>query len=151
LRAEARDICERRIGQTRGGNQIDPARQAKNSNNFLTISRVGALVDGGSRILGLPPDAAGMGALRKSDPRKVQLAILLRAHTTVSNAWIAEGLAMGHPGSASRSVSAGRSTKETLKSTEKIGKMLKCVLWYHSRFPPGLAQRLRGWLNDPDG
>ena len=58
----------------------------------------------------------------------VQLANLLRTHTTVSNAWIAERLAMGHPGSVSRSVSTGRSTKETLKSTEKIGKMLKCVL-----------------------
>jgi hypothetical protein len=46
----------------------------------------------------------------------------------VSNPWIAERLAMGHPGSVSRSVSVGRSTKETLKSTEKIGEMLKCVL-----------------------
>jgi len=88
-----------------------------------------AVADG---IFGLPPDAAGLGALGKSDPRKVQPAILLRAHTTVSNAWIAKRLAMGHPGSASRSVAAGRSTKETLKSTVKIGKMLKCVLWYHS-------------------
>ena len=46
--------------------------------------------------------------------------------TSVSNAWIAERLAMGHPGSVGRSVSAGRSTKETLKNADKLGKLLKC-------------------------
>ncbi len=86
------------------------------------------LVREGSRLLGLPPDLSGLRALRKTDPRKVQLAILLRTHTSVSNAWIAEHLAMGHPGSVSRSVSAGRATKETLKNTDKIGRMLKCVI-----------------------
>ena len=86
------------------------------------------LVREGSRHLGLPPDLSGLRALRKTDPRKVQLAILLRTHTSVSNAWIAEHLAMGHPGSVSRSVSAGRATKETLKNAEKLGRMLKCVL-----------------------
>ena len=86
------------------------------------------LVREGSRHLGLPPDLSSLRALRKTDPRKVQLAILLRTHTSVSNAWIAEHLAMGHPGSVSRSVSAGRGTKETLKNADKLGKMLKCVL-----------------------
>jgi hypothetical protein len=69
-----------------------------------------------------------MRELRKTDPRKVQLAILLRTHTSVSNAWIAEHLEMGHPGSVSRSVSAGRTTRETLKNADKLGRMLKCVL-----------------------
>jgi hypothetical protein len=39
-------------------------------------------------------------------------AILLRTHTTVSNTWIAQRLAMAHPGSVSRSVSEGRSRKD---------------------------------------
>jgi putative transposase len=86
------------------------------------------LVREGSRLLGLPPDLPGLRALRKTDPRKVRLAILLRTHTSVSNAWIAEHLAMGHPGSVSRSVSAGRATKEMLKNADKLGRMLKCVL-----------------------
>jgi len=86
------------------------------------------IVKEGCRTLGLPSHASGLAALRKTDPRKVQLAILLRSHTSMSNAWIAEHLAMGHPGSVSRSVSAGRSSKDTLKSTERTGKMLRCVL-----------------------
>ena len=62
----------------------------------------------GIRHLGLPKSQAGLDVLRKSDDRKAQLAILLRTHTTVSNDWIAAKLAMGHPGSVSRVVSAGR-------------------------------------------
>lgn len=86
------------------------------------------LVKEGCRTLGLPGDVSGLGELKKTDPRKVQLAILLRAHTSVSNAWVAAHLAMGHPGSVSRAVSEGRSTKETFKDTQKLGKMLKCIL-----------------------
>lgn len=65
----------------------------------------------GSRHLGLPTSLEKLGELRKSDDRKAQLALLLRAHTTVSNDWIAAKLAMGHPGSVSRVVSAGKSDK----------------------------------------
>ena len=73
------------------------------------------LVREGSRMLGLPTAVSGLAKLRKADPREVQLAILLRTHTTASNVWIAEKLAMGHPGSVSRSVSDGRSNKEMLE------------------------------------
>jgi hypothetical protein len=86
------------------------------------------IVEEGCQTLGLSAGASGLDKLKKTDPRKVQLAILLRSHTSVSNAWIAERLAMGHPGSVSRSVSVGRSMKETVKDTLKLGKMLKCVL-----------------------
>lgn len=41
---------------------------------------------------------------RKSDPRKVKLAVLRRAHTTVPNEWIAGKLALGHPGRVNRLV-----------------------------------------------
>jgi hypothetical protein len=85
------------------------------------------LVREGSRHLGLPPDLSSLRGLSKTDPRKVALAILLRTHTSVSNAWIAEHLEMGHPGSVSRSVSAGRATRKTLKNADELGKLLKCV------------------------
>jgi hypothetical protein len=86
------------------------------------------IIKEGCQTLGLPPDAMGLAKLKKTDPRKVQLAILLRSHTSVSNAWISEHLAMGHPGSVSRSVSAGRATKEIIKNSQNLGAMLKCVL-----------------------
>jgi hypothetical protein len=82
----------------------------------------------GSQMLGLPTAAASLANLRKTDLRKVQLAILLRTHTTVSNAWIAERMAMGHPGSVSRSVSEGRSNKKILKFIKEMEKMLIGVL-----------------------
>jgi hypothetical protein len=65
-----------------------------------------------------------LAALRKSDSRKVQIAIMLRTHTSVSNEWIAQKLAMGHPGSVSRSVSDGRADNTMLKSIKNIEKML---------------------------
>ncbi len=78
----------------------------------------------GIRQLGLPSSLKGLSALRKSDVRKVQLAILLRTHTPVSNDWIAAKLAMGHPGSVSRVFSSGRSDKSMLRSIQDLEKML---------------------------
>jgi hypothetical protein len=53
---------------------------------------------------------------------------MLRTHTSVSNEWIAQKLAMGHPGSVSRSVSDGRADNKMLKSIKNIEKMLIRVL-----------------------
>ena len=88
------------------------------------------MVKEGSRMLGLPLDKAELAGLRKSDVRKVQLAILLRTHTTVSNGWIAQKLAMGHPGSVSRSVTDGRADKKLgrFKAMKKIENVLTRVL-----------------------
>lgn len=86
-------------------------------------------------MLGLPPNASGLADLRKSDPRKVQLAILLRIHTTVSNAWIAVQLVMSHLGSVSRSVSVGRSRKELQQSIKEVEMMLIRVLTPFTRRP----------------
>ncbi len=82
----------------------------------------------GSRMLGLSLDKSELMGLRKSDARKVQLAILLRTHTTVSNGWIAQKLAMGHPGSVSRSVTDGRTDKKLIKTMKEIEKVLIRVL-----------------------
>ena len=41
---------------------------------------------------------------KKSDPRKVVCAALVKSRTAVGNDWIAERLAMGHPASMSQLV-----------------------------------------------
>ena len=69
---------------------------------------------------------ADLAALTKSDERKVLLAILLRTHTSVSNQWIAEKLAMGHPDSVSRTFSASRTDKSMAKSIKKLETLLIC-------------------------
>jgi hypothetical protein len=84
----------------------------------------GRLLAEGARELGLPVDGSGLAKLRKSDPRKVRLAVLLRAHTTVSNEWIAEKLVMGHPGSVSRLVAHCRSDRKGAAEVKKLGMML---------------------------
>lgn len=81
-----------------------------------------------NRALGLPSAASGLAALRKTDPRKVRLAILLRTHTAVGNRWVAEKLAMGHPGTVSRAVSEGRAREEVLKPIKELERMLIGVL-----------------------
>ena len=66
------------------------------------------IVRTGRKALGISSGPAGLAAMPKSDVRKVVLAILLREMTTVSNDWIGTRLVMGHPGSVSRLISAGR-------------------------------------------
>ena len=78
----------------------------------------------GSRELGLPSDRKGLEGLAKSDRRKVKLAALLRAHTTVPNEWIAGKLAMGHPGSVSRLIALCRSDRSLGAEVERLAGML---------------------------
>lgn len=78
----------------------------------------------GIRHLGLPPGLAELSRLKKSDGRKTQLAILLRTHTSMSNDWIAARLAMGHPGSVSRTVCAGRADKTMAKTIRNLEAVL---------------------------
>ena len=51
------------------------------------------LLHEGMDLLGLPSDA--LASLRKSDPRKMVIAWLIRRNTTVRNEWISEQLHMG--------------------------------------------------------
>lgn len=69
-----------------------------------------------------------LAALKKSDVRKVQLAMLLRTRTTVSNTWIAQKLVMGHPGSVSRRVTDGKADKAVLKRMIELENILIRVL-----------------------
>jgi REP element-mobilizing transposase RayT len=82
------------------------------------------LVSEGVRALGLPGDLQGLEKLRKSDPRKVRLALLLRTHTSVSNEWIVGKLAMGHPGGVSRLIADCRSDSESVGEVAKLSSML---------------------------
>jgi len=58
------------------------------------------------RVLELPTERRELERLRKGDERKVLLAAVLRKRTAVGVNWIAERLAMGHPGSVSRMLGA---------------------------------------------
>ena len=49
--------------------------------------------------LGLPESRKELERLKKGDPGKVVCAALVKRRTAVSNDWIAERLAMGHPAS----------------------------------------------------
>ena len=62
----------------------------------------------GARILKIDLDRL---PVRKSAPRKVKLAALLKAGTAVSNGWLAERLAMGQPASVSQFVRRFRLAK----------------------------------------
>jgi REP element-mobilizing transposase RayT len=90
--------------------RVGGTRRAEGANRDRSEKEALRILREGIRHLGLPKSESesGLEALRKSDDRKAQLAILLRTHTTVSNDWIAAKLAMGHPGSVSRVVSAGK-------------------------------------------
>lgn len=78
-------------------------------------------------VLGLPAAAAELAGLRKGDPAKVRVAVLVRNATTASNEWIARRLAMGHPGSVSRLVSACGKDPKGARDVRKLKKMLKCA------------------------
>lgn len=84
------------------------------------------MVSTGLHALGLPKGSHGLARLRKGDPRKVQLATVLRSHTAVSNAWIADRLVMGHPGAVSRLVALGRADPEIASGVARLEKMLRC-------------------------
>ena len=76
--------------------------------------------------LGMPGDLKSLGSLRKGQQEKVLIAALLRERTTVGNPWIAQRLAMGHPGSVSRLVVSCSNSATKTKELEKLKKMLKC-------------------------
>lgn len=62
--------------------------------------------------------------MRKSDEKKVLLAALLRRRTAVGVNWIAERLAMGHPGSVSRLIGGVAKREWIDKRLRELDKML---------------------------
>jgi hypothetical protein len=90
-----------------------------------SLNEAERLVRDGLSRLGLPVEREELSALRKGEPRKVWLAMLLRKRTVASNAWIAERLAMGEPGSVSRLVGQGKADPEAVKKLKELEEMLK--------------------------
>jgi hypothetical protein len=82
------------------------------------------MLQAGLKELGLPGGDSALAKLPKSDERKVLLALILRKKTTVSNYWIASSLAMGHPGSVSRMISAGRSDRRISERFHALDKAI---------------------------
>lgn len=76
------------------------------------------------KSLRIAPATEALDKLAKSDPRKVALASLLRARTSVGNNWIATRLAMGHPGSVSRLLGACKSDAEIAFIRDALAKEL---------------------------
>ncbi len=72
--------------------------------------------------LGLPDDPDELTLLKKSDSRKIACAAVVKARTSVSNDWIVQRLAMGHPASMSQMVNRMQRDpmeKKQLKGYEK--------------------------------
>ena len=116
-------MLERKPARAGGGSRrADGAQRDRGENDALRIVNVG---DPHPELPLGEPELAG---LKKSDPRKVQVALLLRTHTTVSNVWIARNLAMDHPGPVSRSVADARAKNEMANSLKKPENMLVRVL-----------------------
>jgi hypothetical protein len=62
----------------------------------------------------------------KGDPRKVALASVLKAHTSVDNEWISQRLAMGHNRSVRRLIRQGNDNPEIKRLCSKLLRMLPC-------------------------
>lgn len=75
--------------------------------------------------LGLPESREELNNLKKSDPRKVICAALVKRRTAVSNDWITERLAMGHPASMSQHVNRMRRERKAAKLLKRHEKTLK--------------------------
>lgn len=90
-----------------------------------SLNEAKRLVREGLPHLGLPEPKAKLAALRKGDPRKVWLAMLLRTRTVASNAWIAERLAMGEAASVSRLVGQAKADAEAVKQVKRLEEMLQ--------------------------
>ncbi len=82
------------------------------------------LIKEGCKVLELPTNRRELEKLRKSDERKVLLAAVLRRRTSVGVNWIAERLAMGHPGSVSRMLGAIQGERNSRKRLGELEKML---------------------------
>jgi hypothetical protein len=84
------------------------------------------IVARGMAELGLLDEEGQPIPTRKGDPRKVALATVVKAHTSVDNEWISQRLKMGHNRSVSRLIRQGNDKPEIKKLCSKLLKMLPC-------------------------
>jgi REP element-mobilizing transposase RayT len=106
------------------GQKKNPRRSAVDLVNAHGEAEAERLITQVGRFLRLPLRSGELGKLRKGDERKVLLALLLRKRTTVGMKWIAERLAMGHPGAVSRLIGGIQNNKGLNKKLKEVEKML---------------------------
>lgn len=75
--------------------------------------------------LGMPSETAALAELRKGDPRKALVAVLVRKNTSVGNRWIADRLAMGHTAGVSRLLGECRKDNESMRKLAELEEMLR--------------------------
>src|SRR5690606_25888405 len=104
-------LLEKTTGRLRGNESL--AGDAVRAHHQGEAERIISIL---TRELGLPNSRPELERLKKSDPRKVLCAALLKRRTSVSNEWIAEHLAMGHPASMSQHVNRMRRDPKAARS-----------------------------------
>jgi hypothetical protein len=65
-----------------------------------------------------------LAKLRKGDPRKVIVAVVVRERTSVTKRWLAERLALGHTRAVSRLIVEFRRDKKNVAKIKAMNKML---------------------------
>lgn len=78
-----------------------------------------------SKELGLPTHPEELARLRKGDVKKVVCAALVKRRTFVSNQWIADRLAMGHPASMSQHVNRMIKDPRAERKLKRYDRILK--------------------------
>ncbi|MFM2298109.1 MAG: hypothetical protein RL117_1816 [Verrucomicrobiota bacterium] len=71
-------------------------------------------------------EATLIDSLKKGDPRKVAIAVIVKKHTHASNIWISRRLGMGHDRSVSRLVKQAKDQPAIQKLCKSLEKMLPC-------------------------
>jgi len=80
----------------------------------------------GLKQLGLVDEAGCLSPSSKGDPRKVALASVVKAYTSIGNEWLAIRLEMGHSRSESSLIRQGNNDDKIKKLCAKLTKMLPC-------------------------
>lgn len=76
--------------------------------------------------LGLPQDSAVLTGRGRFRDEKALVAWWAKSRTSVSNRWLGERLAMGHPGSVSREIGRVKREPNLAKQAKKLERVLKC-------------------------
>lgn len=109
---------------------VDPKRDRGTEGRDATAkghdeSEAEDLVSRGLGLLGMPMEKEALAGLRKGDPGKVLVAVIVRKNTSVSNRWLADRLAMGHTAGVSRLLGAFQLEKSNLEALTKLEEMLR--------------------------
>jgi REP element-mobilizing transposase RayT len=111
---------DRLLAVLKGGRNVRKASRAGPALKEHGESEAERLVTKALQALGLPAAPSQLAALRKSEPRKIKVAWILRKYTTAGNEWISGRLAMGHPSAVSRALAATAKDPKLTAEAEKL-------------------------------